>query len=204
MSRWRAPARQQIRRDLVVSPCLELKDICAANQPGRSGNIPRSPPLTPLRPPSRSGRDERRPEHPAAELAGAAVPVPGGDGRPDQRLAYWCRRAAALRRRADPALGKRRGPLAVTRLPARAEGRDRPGSVPARVHPERAGGGATGPHRPGRSVPQRGGARRHLGPGADGQRLRYRPGDARHAPGGGRAAVPRLPQRLRGRVASAH
>ena len=95
---------------------------------GPFGEHSSQPALTALRPPLRSGRDEpRRAEYPAAELAGAAVPVPRRDGRSDQHVGHWCRRAADLRRRADPALGERRGPLAVTRLPACAERRDRPG-----------------------------------------------------------------------------
>ena len=185
---------------------LRIDGIRAGNQPGRSGNTPRSPPLTPLRPPFRGGsRDRRRPEHPAAELAGAAVPVPGRDGRPDQRLTRRCRRAAGLRRRADPPLGKRRSPLAVTAVYRRAL-KELTGLDPAQLGfiPNGQDGGATGPHRRRRRVPQRSRARRHLGPGAHGHRLRPRPGNARHAPGGRRAAVPRLSQRLRGRTAGAH
>jgi hypothetical protein len=46
------------------------------------GNAPRSR----LSPPFRGrSRDRRHPEHPAAELADAAAPVAGRDGRPDQR-----------------------------------------------------------------------------------------------------------------------
>ena len=83
------------RVSAVTSPQRRLAKVASSTrvqETGQaSGGLPLQPPSFPLRPFFHRGRPTRGPKHPASELAGAALPVPCRDGRPDQRLAVWGR-----------------------------------------------------------------------------------------------------------------